>query len=163
MLGGAGTVQSPPPTRKEQTGKLTEAALLQFTFRSNTVAMSSALWKRGADSLAGMCRELGLCLENPSVICSVADDPCPSPEAASQGQKTGAGCHAVPLMATSRSHSTTTSESRKPFQAPNTDQASFKSVFTGSQQLVVADTQEASSDCRKRRLGPACRQTAVSA
>lgn len=71
MLGGAGTVQSPPPIQKEQTGKLTEAALLQFTLRSNTVAMSSALWKRGADSLAGMCRELGLCLENPSVICSV--------------------------------------------------------------------------------------------
>lgn len=71
MLIGAGTVQSPPPIRKEQTGKLTEAALLQFTFRSNTVAMSSALWKRGADSLEEMCRELRLCLENPSVICSV--------------------------------------------------------------------------------------------
>lgn len=162
MLGGAGTVQSPPPIRKEQTGKLTEAALLQFTFRSNTVAMSSALWKRGADSLEGMCRELGLCLENLSAICSVADDPCPSPEAAGQGQKTGAGCHTGPLMAMPRSHSTTTSESRQPFQAPNTPQASFKSGFTGSQQLVAADKQEAASDGRKRRLGPASRQSSVS-
>lgn len=30
-----------------QTGRLTEAALLQFTFRSNTVTMTSALWRKG--------------------------------------------------------------------------------------------------------------------
>lgn len=82
-----------------------------------------------------------------------ANDPYPSPEAAGQGQKTDAGCDAVPLMAMSPSHTTTTSESKKPFQAPNTHQASFKSVFTGSQHFVVTDKQEGSSDCRKRGLG----------
>lgn len=37
----------PAPQGKEREGELTEAALLQFTFRSNTVAMTSALWERG--------------------------------------------------------------------------------------------------------------------